>query len=67
MRLCLFLLDDGSMHAGDLMPGIEPGSQVLRTTNPAGGLQEKLDIPARRVQGYAFAGRQFPFSEELAG
>ena len=60
-------MDDGSMHAGELVPGIEPGSQVLRTANPAGSLHEKLDIPTRRVQGYAFAGEQFPFSEELAG
>ena len=67
MRPCLFLLDDGAMHVGDLVPGIEPGSQVLRTTDPAGGLHEKLDIPAQRVQGYAFAGRHSPFSEELAG
>jgi hypothetical protein len=67
IRPCLFLLDDGSMHAGDLVPGVEPGSQLLRTTNPTVGLHEKLDIPVRRVQGYAFAGKQFPFSNELAG
>jgi len=67
MRPCLFLLDDGSMHAGDLVPGIEPGSQVLRTTNPAGGLHGRLDFPTSRVLGYAFAGPQLPFFEEMAG
>ena len=67
MRPCLFLLDDGSIHAGDLVPGIEPGTRLLRTTDPAGGKHEVFDVPVRRVLGYAFAGRQFPFSDEIAG
>lgn len=68
---CLFLLQDGSVHCGELLwikDAHIPSERrrVLRTTNPAGGLHTVFDVPAARILGYAFAGPQWPFVEELA-
>jgi hypothetical protein len=67
----VFLMKDGSIHCGELVRvkyALAPSgeSQVVRTTNPAGGFHEVFDIPASRVIGYAFAGARYPFSNELA-
>jgi len=68
----LFVTRDGSIHAGEILwvdDALSPSgrNQVVRTTNPAGGLHSPFDIPVKRVIGYAFAGQQWPFSSELAG
>jgi len=67
----IFLMKDGSIHCGDLVwvdNALSPtgSSRVLRTTNPVGGLHEIFDIPVSKIQGFAFAGAQYPFSQELA-
>lgn len=67
----IFLMKDGSIHAGDLVwidNALSPTgkSRVLRTTNPTGGLHEVFDVPESRIIGFAFAGAQSPFSRELA-
>lgn len=62
---CIFLLDDGSLHAGAICRDSMsfPEGSVI-TTNPAGGVQEKFEVPLVRVVGWASAaprdrGRQF--------
>lgn len=50
---CLYLTKDGSVHAGDVL--WHSGNQVVRTTNPAGGLHTVFDIPASQVIGYSSA------------
>lgn len=67
----IFLTRDGAMHAGEIVTvknALSPTgqSQVLRTTNPTGGLHTVFDIPVSKVMGHAFAGQQWPFSKELA-
>ncbi|CAD0266068.1 conserved hypothetical protein [Pseudomonas veronii] len=56
----LFLLDDCSVHQGviDYRSTVFPQGAVS-TTNPIGGFHEKLEIPLRRVAGYASAGPQY--------
>lgn len=66
----LFLANDGSIHAGELLwtdNALSPTgkSQVIRTTNPTGGLHAVFDIPASKVIGHAYAGPQHPFALEL--
>lgn len=54
---CIFLLEDGSIHEGVVLastPTFKSGA--LSTTNPVGGFHEKLEIPVRRVVGWADAG-----------
>ncbi|MDF9778891.1 hypothetical protein [Pseudomonas baetica] len=53
---CIFLLDDGSIHAGEVVrnSGTFPAG-ALSTTNTAGGIHEKFEIPLRRVIGWADA------------
>ncbi len=56
---CIFLLDDGSIHAGDVLRSSKTfPAGALSTTNPAGGLHEKFEIPLCRVIGWADAGRR---------
>lgn len=56
---CIFLLDDGSIHAGDVLRSSKTfPSGAISTTNPAGGLHEKFEIPLCRVIGWADAGRR---------
>ena len=53
---CIFLLDDGSIHAGEVVRNsaiFAAGS--LSTLNTAGGINEKFEIPLRRVIGWADA------------
>lgn len=53
---CIFLLDDGSIHAGEVVRNsaiFAAGS--LSTMNTAGGINEKFEIPLRRVIGWADA------------
>jgi hypothetical protein len=53
------LLDDGSIHAGDVLRNSKTfPAGALSTTNPAGGLHEKFEIPLCRVIGWADAGRR---------
>lgn len=66
----IFLMKDGSIHAGDLVWIDDALSQtgksrVLRTTNPTGGLHEVFDVPESRIIGHAFAGARGPFAREL--
>lgn len=51
---CLFLMKDGSVHAGDVLWAANV--LVLRTSNPAGGLHTVFDIPASQVLGFTSAG-----------
>lgn len=51
---CLFLTKDGSVHAGDIL--WHEGRQVLRTTNPAGGLHTVFDISVSQILGFTSAG-----------
>lgn len=54
---CVFLLDDGSIHAGAIIRNSKAfPAGALSTTNPAGGLHEIFDIPLHRVKGWANAG-----------
>jgi len=67
----VYLTKDGSVHAGDVVTvdnALSPTgkSDVVRTTNPTGGLHHPFDIPVSRVLGHAFAGQQWPFSRSLA-
>jgi hypothetical protein len=66
----IFLDKHGSIHAGEIMRvknalSATGESQVLRTTNPTGGLHTPFDIPVSKLLGYAFAGNQSPFASEL--
>jgi hypothetical protein len=67
----IFLDKKGSIHAGEILwieNALSPTgrSQVLRTTNPAGGKHSIFDIPVSKLLGYAFAGDQGPFVTELS-
>lgn len=67
----IFLAKDGSIHSGEIVTvdnALSPTgkSQVLRTTNPCGGLHSVFDISVSKLLGYAFAGQQGPFARELA-
>ncbi len=54
---CIFLLDDGSIHAGEVLRSTATfPAGALSTTNPVGGIHEKFEIPLRRVLGWAYAG-----------
>lgn len=57
---CIFVLDDGSIHAGAIVrnSGTFP-SGALCTTNSAGLVHEQFEIPLHRVVGYADAGAQY--------
>ena len=56
---CIYLLDDGSIHAGDVLRNSKTfPAGALSTTNPAGGLHEKFEIPLCRVIGWADASRR---------
>ena len=60
----LFLLDDGSIHQGVIDYASKTFPQgAISTTNPIGGFHEKLEIPLRRVAGYAFACPQYDTRE----
>lgn len=62
---CVFLLDDGSIHAGAIIHNSETFLDgALSTTNPVGGFHEKLEIPLRRVIGFAYAGAQYRRGEK---
>lgn len=51
---CLYLMKDGSVHAGAIV--WQDDRQVLRTTNPVGGLHTVFDIPASQILGCTSAG-----------
>ena len=54
---CIFITDDGSIHAGEIVRNSEAfPAGALSTTNPAGGFHEKFEIPLCRVIGWAHAG-----------
>ena len=50
----LFVTKDGAIHAGALIHNGD--CQVLRTTNPEGGLHTVFDIPVSQVMGHAPCG-----------
>lgn len=56
---CIFLLDDGSIHAGEVVRNSKTfPAGALSTTNPAGGIHEKFEVPLGRVLGWADASPQ---------
>jgi len=57
---CIFILDDGSIHAGAIVRNSDTfPSGALSTTNAVGLAHEPFDIPLHRVVGYADAGAQY--------
>ncbi|WP_430446300.1 MAG: hypothetical protein ACQZ2J_01975 [Pseudomonas piscis] len=51
---CIFLLDDGSIHAGEVVRNSQTfPTGALSTTNASGGIHEAFEIPLRRVIGWA--------------